>query len=49
MYIHECLSEYIQCGNTSFPITGTYDIIKELSQRKEAKSGFEKQFEVSSK
>ena len=49
MYIHECLSEYIQCGNTSFPITGTYGIIKELSQTKEGKSGFEKQFEVNLK
>ena len=48
MYIHESLAEYIQCGNTSFPVTGAYHKICELGKcNDDDKTGFESQYEVS--
>ena len=47
MYIHESLAEYIQCGDTSFPINGIHQAIKELCERTGEKSKLMKQFDVS--
>jgi netrin-G3 ligand len=52
IYIHEALSEYIQCGRTFFPISSTYHNMEELRKRDiggDGKSGFEKQFELLNK
>ena len=48
MYIHESLAEFIQCGDTSFPVSRAYNKVIELNEMNDAaKSGFGKQFEVS--
>ena len=47
IYIHESLAEYIQCGDTSFPINGIHQVIKELCEKTGEKSKLTKQFDVS--
>ena len=46
-YIHDALTEYITCGDTSFPLMDARKLVKELSESLDGKTGFEKQFEVS--
>ena len=46
MYIHDALSEYITCGDTSFALMNAHEKVKELSETQDGRTGFEKQFEV---
>ena len=48
MYIHDALSEYITCGDTSITTKALKFKMDELSSVSEHKSGYEKQFIVSS-
>ena len=43
IYIHESLAEYIQCGDTSFPINDVHQVLQELCENAELK----RQFDVS--
>ena len=43
IYIHESLAEYIQCGDTSFPINDVHHVLQELCENAKLK----RQFDVS--
>ena len=47
MYIHDALSEYITCGDTTFALMNARTVVRELNDTHEGKTGFEKQFEAS--
>ena len=48
-YIHRELAEYLQCGDTSFALANARTVVNSLSAIDKGKTGFQKQFEVSSK
>lgn len=47
MYIHDALSEYITCGDTSMTTKRLKIVMDELAKVSEHKSGYEKQLDVS--
>ena len=46
IYIHDALSEYITCGDTSFPLMDAHTVLRDLNRTQGDKSCFLKQFEV---
>ena len=46
MYIHEALSEYLVCGDTSFAIMNARVHMRNMGAVEDGKTGFQKQFEV---
>ena len=46
MYIHDALSEYITCGDTSMTTKSLKFTMEDLAKVTEHKSGYEKQLEV---
>ena len=47
MYIHDALSEYITCGDTSMTTKRLKIVMDELIKVSEQKSGYQRQLEVS--
>ena len=46
VYIHDALSEYITCGDTSFALMNARIVLRDLSSTQGDMNGFHRQFQV---